>query len=237
MNGQSLIALLLLLGLGEEVVHAEDGLLVHLELHWGCANCFVFGAAVGCLGVNCAAVGKERLVVEVVLLAVGVSCFEACCVVEETLIVHEILVGGLSLAESNLLTDVSFLLLDLLLALVAHLFHPLLTLDLSHPVVPELFPFLKFLVLILLLIVVLLNLLELIPRLKCCPPQFLLLLEVLLVIHAPLYLCSLLKLDLGLPLCHIQRIDDISELLIDGVVLQRSSVGCESHVDGDRVTS
>ena len=147
------------------------------------------------------------------------------------------MVGGLCLAESNLLTDVSFLLLDLLLALISHLLHPLLTLDLSHPVVPEIFPLLKSLVLILLLIVILLNLLEIIPRLKSCPPQLLFLLEVLLVIHASLYLGPLLKLYLGLPLGHIQRIDDISKLLIDGVMLQRSSVSCQSHVDGDRITS
>lgn len=160
---------LLLLRLREEVVHAEDGLLVHFELNWSGADCLVFCATVGGLSVDCAAVCKERLVVEVVVLTVGVSCFEASCVVEESLIVHEILICWLCLAKSNLFTDVSFLFLDLLLALVSHLLHPLFTLNLSHPVVPEFLPLLKFLVLIL-LIVILLNSLEVVPRLQCGSP-------------------------------------------------------------------
>ena len=143
---------------------------MHFELDWGGADCLVFGAAVGSLGVDCAAVGEERLVVEVVFLTVGVAGFEACSVVEEALVVHEILVGGLGLAESDLLADVSFILLDLLLALVSHLLHPFLALDLSHSVVAEVFSLLQLLVLVLLLaVVVFLNLLEFVPRLKCCP--------------------------------------------------------------------
>jgi hypothetical protein len=61
---------------------------MHLELHWGCACGLVLGAGVGCLGVDCAAVGEERLVVEIVLFTVGVSSLESCCVIEESLIVH-----------------------------------------------------------------------------------------------------------------------------------------------------
>lgn len=58
------------MGLGEQVVHAEDGLFVHLKLDWGSADGLVFGSAVGCLGVDCAAVGEERLVIEIVLLTI-----------------------------------------------------------------------------------------------------------------------------------------------------------------------
>jgi hypothetical protein len=95
---RSFVTLLLLLWLGKEVVHSKNGFFLHLELHGRRPYGLVFRSGLCCLGVHCAAVREERLVVEIVVFTVGVASLESTCVVKESLVVHEVLIGGLCLS-------------------------------------------------------------------------------------------------------------------------------------------
>lgn len=76
---------------------------------------------------------------------------------------------------------------------------------------------------------------SLLPGLQDSLPQILLLLQVLLIIHTFLNPGPLLQLQLRLSLCYVKGVDDIGEMLVDGVVLQGPALGTDSHVDGDCV--
>ena len=54
----SIITLLFLLGFGQEIVHTEYRLFVHLEFDWSRPCCLVLHSCFCCLGVYCTSVGK-----------------------------------------------------------------------------------------------------------------------------------------------------------------------------------
>lgn len=179
--------------LREEIVHSEDGLFVHFELDRGGSLGFVFSACVGCLSVDSTAIGKERLIVKVVVFAVRVPGLESSSVVEQALIVHHFLIGWLSLPKSNFFTDISLFFLDLFLLLSSNFLHTFFSFDFPHSMISELLSLLSFLILISFF---LLNLLIFFSCFQSSFTKFFLFLQVLLVIDASLDFGSFLKLDL-----------------------------------------
>jgi hypothetical protein len=198
---------------------------VHLELHGSSSDVLVLRTTVGGLGVHCASIGKERFIVEVIFLTVGIAGFQPSGVIEQSLIVHHFLVGGLRLSQRDLFTDIPFFLLYLFLPFPAHFFHALFAFDLPHSVVPELLAFLCLSVFVFFpFVLVLLDFFVFLPRFKGSPSEFFFFFEVLFVVHAPLYLGSFFQFDFGLSLRDVERVDDICEVLVDGVMLQGASV-------------
>jgi len=193
---------------------------VHLKLHWSRPCCFVLGPGTCGLSMNSAAISEKWFVVEIVSLAVRISSLQASCVIEQSLVVGQILISGLCLAQGDLFTNISFLPFDFFLLLSPHLLQSFFSFNLSHPMIPELLTLTQLVVLFILIVFLLLNLLVLLPCLHRCPSQFFLLLDVLLVVYTPLYFGSLLQLYFRLPLSYVQRIDDISKGFVNGVVLQ-----------------
>ena len=53
------------------------------------------------------AIGKQRFVIQVVVLVVTEALPQACSLVEQTLIKHDVSRGGLGLTQGNLLRDVA----------------------------------------------------------------------------------------------------------------------------------
>lgn len=84
---------------------------------------------------------------------------------------------------------------------------------------------------------ILLDSLHLFSCLHRCHSQVLFFLQVLLVLHAFLLLCTLFDLNFCLSFCDIQRVNDVSEGLIYCIVLEHSAVSADSHVDRNGVAS
>jgi hypothetical protein len=71
---------------------------MHLELNWSSSGGLLTSTAICSLSVNCTSVCKQGFIIEVVVFTVRVASFKTSSVVEKALIVHEILICGLSLA-------------------------------------------------------------------------------------------------------------------------------------------
>ena len=146
---------------------------------------------------------EKRLVVKVVILTIRVASLETTCIIEKSLIVHQLLICWLSLAQGNFFTYVSFFLFYLLLSLASHLFHSFFSLDFPHAMVSELFSFLELRIFVL-IILIFLNFLELLPCFKGSLSQFFLFFQVLLVVDTPLNFGPFFQLNLRLALSHIE---------------------------------
>ena len=209
---------------------------MHFKLNWSCSGGFVFSTCVSRLGIDCTAISKERFVIKIVFFTVGIASLETTCVVKETLVICELLVCRLSLSQGNFFADISFFLLDLFFPLSSDLLHSFLSFNLSHTMISELLSFLHFLILILIPFLFL-YLFILFSSLKSSSPQIFFFLQILFIINTSLNFCSFLQLKLRLSLGYIERIDDVCKRLVNRVMLKGSTVGCQTHMNRNCVTS
>lgn len=176
---------------------------MHFKLNWSSPDSLILCSCVCGLGVDCTTISKERLIIEVVVLAVRIASFQSTSIIEQSLIVHQILIGRLSLSQGNFFTDISFLFFNLLLSFCTDFLHSLFSFDFPHAMISKFLSLAKLLIFVF-IIFVFLNSFHVLFRLHRQSSHLLLFLQILLVIHTSLNLCSFLKLKLRLTLCNVE---------------------------------
>jgi hypothetical protein len=108
------------------------------------------------------------------------------------LIIHQILIGWLSLSKCNFLTNISFLFFNFFLFFSSDLFHSFLSFNLSHSVISEFLTLTQLLFLLLVFIdILLLNFFEFLSSLHSCSSQLFFLFDILFIVNTSLYFSSL----------------------------------------------
>lgn len=123
------------------------------------------------------------------------------------------------------------------LSFCANFFHSVFSLEFSFSVISEFFSLFEVVFFRSWYILIFLNSFHFFSSLKCSFSQVLLLLEIVLVLDTFLNFCPLFILYFCLSFGNVQRINNISKRFVYWIVLERSSVCTDSHVNWNCITS